>query len=114
MKPILLAIPRDKYEGKYLEIYSKKFGISLDSLKILKKYFKEDIYFILSVLEKQKTIFASIDEGNDIKMMIEIHEYIKNNNNTFDDKITHLSKDLKISTNKVFQLYNEYINLMGK
>jgi hypothetical protein len=104
---LLIQPPSKKYKKQWLEIYAKKSGKSFDKLKVLYKYFKEDLFFILSVIE-----LISNDEANDIKVMIEASDFIMNNENTFDDKINSLSMQYKLSTNKIYKLYNEYKELM--
>lgn len=103
---LLINEPREKYRAKWLEVYAKKANIQLEKLKSLNKYFKDDLYLILSVLE-----LISNDEANDIKIMLEISEFIQKNENKFEDKINSLAEQYKVSTNKIYKLYNEWKEL---
>ncbi|MEJ2267733.1 MAG: hypothetical protein P8X70_01515 [Nanoarchaeota archaeon] len=97
---LLIQPPSKKYKKLWLEIYAKKSNKPVDKLFALYKYFKDDLFLILSVLE-----LISNDEANDIKVMIEASDFIMNNNNTFENKINSLSIQYKISTNKIYKLY---------
>ena len=104
---LLIQPPSKKYKKLWLEIYAKKTNKSFNKLKALYKYFKDDLFLILSVLE-----LISNEEANNIKIMIEASDFIINNENKFKDKIDSLSIQYKISTNKIYKLYNEYKELM--
>jgi hypothetical protein len=106
---LLINVPTEKYKKLWLEFYAKKTAKPVEKYKVLYKYFKDDLFLILSVLE-----LIPNDEANDIKVMIEAGNFIQNTDNKFKEKIDSLATQYNMSTNKIYRLYNEYKELIGE
>jgi hypothetical protein len=139
MTGILSNIPKKENEELYLKCISIEYKIEIDVLQILKKYFQDDLYFILNSLSGKTITFPKVENLNNIDLMIKIYQEILEGLNTLEIKIkeyntivdnkNHIvynyeyifseiikkkSKEYKITTDQVFSLYNKMKIILEK
>lgn len=115
-KKILFKMPEKIEEPLFFEILSKEFKIDYEIIDVLHKYFKENIYFILNIFSGKAILFPTIDELDNICLMIriynEISKMLREYNKSFENAIDILSEKYSISHNKVFSYYNEMLQII--
>ena len=100
--------PTPSIKEDYLKILSKISKISEKKLKILEKKLGEDFYMIFNVLSGETISFPSIYKLDEISTSINIIKFINSNQQPLEEKIKSISEETKMSSNKIFQLLNEY------
>lgn len=108
---LLPKIPPKNKEKEYLKIISLSYGFDANQFDILYSYFKEDIYLLFSILENKVIKFHSIEKLNDYLKMMYIVDFIDSEDNgdiPIVDRFDIISNEFKITSNKAFQLYEEY------
>jgi hypothetical protein len=113
---IISNIPKKRNLEVYNKILSKVQGVDHKLNKVLNNYFSDDKHFIDNVYAGITIKHPTIKELNDINLMTEIGIFITDPDNddlSFEIKLEMLSKELKLGTNKIFQLYEQYKFYIG-
>lgn len=112
---LLFKKPTKENSDLFLKVLSKEHKIDIDLLVVLKKYFGDNLYFLLNILSGSSYRWPNIDNLNELGIMLIIYKEVKKKLNygiDFNSAIKMTSDKHKITSNKAFLYYNEVLHIV--